>query len=304
MLSGSNVKKVTKIAKKAYKKIPKKKLVKKATSYGISQFIGGPYLTVLNIAYKKSKNKVLTYAGSYAYESFLRSKFARERLNSLPMSIVSMVLRTILNFLIFSRLVTGYRLIDFFISIVITVFITLLAPLFYKSVEVHKEGFMEYTNNFIDNFMGPDGWEYVENFKNRSIMTIGIGLILLLQFVEVNSRFLQEFILHSLITGFISDRIQKYIDDPETRVYMDARYIGMTWIDPPEEHILGPHNDVKMKYKRINYCHTDNRVIIGMKPLRAEVVPHDKLKDYIMVEIEEPKRKSKLVEFINDYSTK
>ena len=281
----SNLKKVKNIAQKAYKKVPKKKLVNKAATYGLKQVIGGPYLDIFNIFYKKSKKKVFSYAGSYAYTSLLRSKFARDKINALPMSIVATVVRTIVNFLIFSRLITGIKLFDFLLSMIVTIVITLMAPFFYTSIKAHEDMFLLHTNNFIDRFMGPGGWEYVETLKNRILLLIGIFLLIILQFVKINSRYLQEIIVHALITGFITDIIQRWIDIiPRVR----QLHFGMTRIES-EEHQLTFANYANQDCKRVNRCHTDNLIVIGgPKTSRATLVPYDKLKEYIMIDMDLP----------------
>lgn len=291
---------VGKYAKKAYKKVPKKKLFKKATSYSLKQLVGGPYLTALDFVYNKSKKKVISYAGSYAYDSLLRSKFAREKINTIPMTLVTIIVRSILNVLLFSKFVTGYKILDFTISVIITIIITLLSPFLYKSVEVHKDGFMSYTNSFMDRFMGQDGWEYIETVKNRSLLTIGLTIIMLLQFIEVNSRYLQEIIVHTLITGFISDQIQKYIETPKV-FWFDTGYIGMQYIDPPIINILGPHNKIEYKYKPIHMCHTKNIQIMGMKPLKAKIIPRNNLRYHNITEEKFPTIRIKKYEIIPDY---
>jgi hypothetical protein len=274
----SNLKAVGKLAKNAYKKVPKKEIVNKAAVFGAKQIIGGTYLDVIGFFFKKTKKKAISYAGSYAYDSFLRSKFARDRLNSLPMALVAMIIRTILNFLILSRLVTGMKLLDFTISMIITIIITLSAPFFYLSVKAHEDAFLSYTNNFMDRFMGPGGWEYVEDVKNRIFLSLGFILLILLQFVEVNSKYLQEIIIHTLITGFISDQIQRRINSIPR---VTQCHYGM-FNTESDMHILGPENYISQLYRTANICHTENRLIIGgKKPQRAIIVPHDKLNDYI-----------------------
>ena len=308
----SNLKKVTKIARKAYKKVPKKKLVNKAATYGVKQVIGGPYLDIIGILYKKTKKKAVSYAGSYAYDSFLRSKFARDKINSLPISLVALTVRIIANFLIFSRMITGIRLLDFGLSMIVTIVITLLAPFFYTSIKAHEETFLLHTNRFIDRFMGPGGWEYVEDAKNRLLFFVGVVLLIILQFIKIDSRYLQEMILHALITGFISDKIQRWIDEVST---VRRLYYGMTNTQV-DAYVLTPKNYVNTRYKRVNVCHTDNRVIIGgHKPQRAVVVSIDLLKEYTTVdrdpkliideENEEKQKKQELtcVDIVDDYNS-
>jgi len=268
-------KKIKKYAGKAIKKVPKKKLINKAATYGVKQLIGGPYLDIFTLFYKNTKKKALSYAGSYAYDSFFRSKFARQKINTIPMSIIALIVRTISNFLLFSRLRTGIHWLDFLISMIITIIITLFSPFFYTSVKAHEEAFLNYTNIFVDNFLGPDGWEYVENIKNRIVLTLGIILLIILQFVEVNSRYLQELIIHTLITGYVPDQILKWIESqPNNRVF----YIGMEYVETEYQYILPA-----VIPKKVKRCHTKNRVFRDLRPLRAKIIPHDKLNESISI---------------------
>ena len=290
-----------KVAINAYKKVPKKTLVKKAATLGLKQVLGGPFLDIFGFLYKKSKKKVISYAGSYAYESFFRSEFARTKINAIPISIVSLIIRSILNFLIFSRLQTGIWWLDFPISAMVTIIITLFSPFFYKSIAVHESFFMHYTNIFIDRFLGPGGWEYVDNLKNGLLVLLGVVAIIILEFVKVESRELQQIIIHTLITGLITDQIQKYIE----RVNKPRRlYYGMTRIDHEDNvHVLGPHNMTQSIPRRANVCHTDNRFIINAKPLRAILIPHDHIRNVKINKSDQPdKRMSpKLLSLFEDY---
>ena len=264
-MSKPKLKKIKKYAGNAYEKVPKKKIINKAAVYGAKQVIGGPYLDLFSLLYKKTKKKALTYAGAYAYESFFRSKFAREKINGVPMSIIALVIRSIFNFLIFSRLRTGIYWLDFIMSMIVTVIVTLLAPVFYTSIKAHEDGFMRYTNIFVDNFLGPNGWDYVENFKNKMLFALGLVMVIILQFVTVDSRYLQELIIHTLITGFISDQVQQWID---SLAQIRICYIGMEMVNPQPQYIV----PAVFPLRYVKKCHTKNRVLRELKPLRATVV--------------------------------
>ena len=308
MLGGSNYKKVKKIAKKAYKKMPKKELVGKAATYGVKKIIGGPYLDIFNIFYKKSKKTAISYVGTYAYDSFLRSKFARDKINTLPMSIVSMIIRVVFNFLIFSRLVTGIKMLDFVLSMIVTTIITLMAPFFYTSIKAHDDFFLLHTNYVIDRFMGPGGWEYIEKIKNRLLLSIGILLIFILQFIKINSRFVQEFIVHALITGFVSDLIQRWIDVPKIR----QLHFGMTNVMAKNyQYQLSYVNDTI--WRKAHVCNTNNLKVIGAPDkTRAKIIPYDGLKDYAKKYFKKNKKNKKInknitkqlyINIIDEYET-
>lgn len=244
---------------KTYKKVPKKKVAAQIATYGIKQLIGGPYFDIANLFWSKSKGKVIKYAGSYAYESFLRSKYAREQINTIPIALVSLTVRSILNFLILSKLKTRIYWLDFLISIIVTIAITLLSPMFYISIKCHEQIFISYTNDFVDNFLGPNGWEYINNFKNKIVFSSCSCMILVLQFVEVSSRLLQEIIIHTLITGYISDSIQNYINATPRKLYYAIENF------PDESRYVIPATYHIGQAKK---CNTKNIIFRSLKPIK------------------------------------
>ncbi len=257
-------KKVKKYAKTAYQKVPKQKLATKAVTYGAKQLVGGTYFDLASLIWAKSQKKVLKYVGKYAYTELLKSKLARNQLNVIPISMASLILRSIINFLIFSRLKLGIYWLDFVISMMVTIMITLLSPVFYISIQSHEEIFMSYTNNFVDNFMGPQGWEYIENIKNRILFIGGFLLLITLQLIDINSRMLQEFIIHTLITGFVSDRIFQYLNKPPYRLYYAIEHIPVTY-----QYISTPDYVQRVPKER---AHTKNLVFRYMRGQRAILV--------------------------------
>ena len=296
----SGLKKFKNIAKKTYEQIPKKKIIGKAGTYVAKKIIGGPYLEIGNVFYKKAKKKAMEYAGKYAYEKLVRSEYARKNVNAIPMTIISLIIRIVFNFLLISRTKTGTWWLDFIFSIIITIIITLLSPFFYTSIKAHRDGFMYYTNIFLNGLLEPGDPEYIERLKNRVLIITGIILIIILQFVEINSMYVQVLVVHSLITGIISNMLQQWINSMRNRII----YIGMTY-NYDESHQLGFDNYITIPYKKINYCHTKNRILLGLKPQRAKIISNDKLKDYIMIELGiEFTKNPRLLTIIDDYSTK
>lgn len=206
------MKKLKKYSTKLYKKIPKKKVAVKAVSMG-ADFIGvTPYVKVAKYIVKRNKKKALSYAGSYAYDKVLRSLYIRDKINTLPMLVLTMIIRNIFAALLISNLQTGIYYLNFAISIILTSLITLLSPFFYKSIKAHEELFLQLTNNFMDRFMKPDGWEFIELSKNIVMGILGALFFILLFFMEITSSYIQEMIIHTMISNIISENMQKYLD--------------------------------------------------------------------------------------------
>ena len=254
-------------AKKVYKKAPKKKLIKKATTFGLKQVLGGPAFDLISGIYKNNRAKVGKFVGSYAYDNFFRSEFARNKLNSIPIAIISMLVRVLINNLLISNLKTDYIKLNFFLSIVVTVFVTLLSPWIYRSVEVHKEGFFSITDRFISGLLGDSPLEYLEQIKNKILFSLGVLIMIVLNFVEINSRYVQEIIFHSLITGILSNLIENYV---LTNKVSKCHY-GMTRLEPVTPLYITPYNLVRSKFKMVRVCNTKN-IEIMTKPLKANIV--------------------------------
>ena len=66
----------------------------------------------------------------YALRQFVKSEYLQENSVILPLTILTFATRSIFNFLITSRLKTEYYVLDMFVSIITTIFFTLLSPFF------------------------------------------------------------------------------------------------------------------------------------------------------------------------------
>ena len=225
-MSKKIIKGIKKLAQKTYKKFPKKnKIIGKASSIAAEQIIGGPYINVLKGTYKSVKKKAISHGGYYAYKKFLRSEFTKNHLNSVPIAILSLIMRTLVGALIISHTKVGLWWIDFTISIALTIIITLLSPFFFISIKAHESFFMDYTNLFIENLISSERGSYLENMKNVVLIGLCLLTIIILQFVEVNSGYLQIILIHTLTTGIVVDILER-------RMYSKIRiYYGMTRIN-------------------------------------------------------------------------
>ena len=269
-----NAKNIRRKVVNAYKKVPKKKLLKQtaatAADYTIRQLIPGPIIDLMGFVFNKSKTKALRYAGNIAYDKFFKSKYAREKINVIPMALLSMLIRTVLNAMILVRIKTGINYIDFIISVIITIIITLLSPLFYGLIRPYEDTFMILTNKFVDNFM-EGGMEYLESIKNKILIITGLSLIVVLRLISVDSYYLQELIIHTLISGFVSDQIQRYLN---SKSVIKICYIGMEFIETPiPRHIIHIHPEPSLAYKR----NTKNIIVKCLRPQKAEIIKIIKL---------------------------
>ena len=67
----------------------------------------------------------------------------------------------------------------------------------------------DFTKHIIDSFW-KDGWIFYEYWKVRILGTLGTFTILLLFFIDINSKMIQNFILHTMISSSIVDFIYNY----------------------------------------------------------------------------------------------
>lgn len=149
-------------------------------------------------------------AKKYALKKFVKSDYLKETSTVLPLTLLTFLTRAIFNFLVTSRLQTNYYLINFTISIIVTIIFTLLSPFFYNLFTYSIENEVnDFTKHIIDSFW-KDGWVFYEYWKVRILGTLGTFTILLLFFIEINSIMIQNFILHAMISSAIVDLIYNY----------------------------------------------------------------------------------------------
>lgn len=169
---------------------------------GISWFTNNVYDKVFSLNDKLTKK-----AKNYALKKFVASDYLRDVSAVLPLTLITILTKFVFNFLITSRLTTNNYFIDFGTSIIVNVSFTLLSPFFYNLITyiLHNE-VNEFVKNVIDN-LHTTGWVYFEYWKTRILGISGISIIIILFFVEINSRWIQEFIFHTMICSIIVDNI-------------------------------------------------------------------------------------------------
>tara|TARA_R110002153_G_scaffold272745_1_gene441937 strand:- start:930 stop:1619 length:690 start_codon:yes stop_codon:yes gene_type:complete len=148
-------------------------------------------------------------AKKYALKKFVKSDYLKDTTTILPLTILTIFTRGIFNFLITSRLKTDLYFIDLPISVGITVFLTLSSPFLYNLFEKSFKTESDDLSTYVINSFYKDGWVFLEYWKTRILGTSGIVIILTLFFVEINSRMIQEFIFHTLISSSLVDYINR-----------------------------------------------------------------------------------------------
>lgn len=190
---------------------------------------------------KKIGNKIYKYTNNtdgiienvkyFALKKFVKSEYLRDTSTIIPLTIISILTINILNFLLFYRLKTDIYLLDTLLSLIITVILTLFSPysynVFLQILKAKTDIFCEY---IIKN-LWKEGWNFYEYWKVRILISISIFLLIFLQFVEVTSFMLQEFIIHSLLSAVIVDSINNYVINIKEQEQIVKKYANIKIVD-------------------------------------------------------------------------
>jgi hypothetical protein len=169
-------------------------------------------LNYYNIYYNKSIEKIK----NYALKKIIKSEHLRETTSIIPLTLAMICTRGIFNFLITSRLKTGIYLLDFIFSLFVTVAFALSSPFIYNFYSHILENETKiFSTHVIDSFWN-EGWDYFEYWKIRILGSLGVFLIFLFFFIEINSLIIQEFIFHSMISSLIIEYINYKMNEEKT----------------------------------------------------------------------------------------
>ena len=172
-------------------------------------------------------DKLMKKAKKYAIKKFVKSDYLKETTSILPLTLMTIVTRSIFNFLITSRMKTEVYLIDFTFSLFVTVFFSLYSPYLYNLFNKNfKEDVDDFSKFVIDSFWN-EGWIFFEYWKVRILGTLGLFIIFILFFIEINSKMIQEFIIHTMVSSAIVDYLTNlYLTNDEPKVkFLDKKEI-------------------------------------------------------------------------------
>lgn len=165
--------------------------------------------------YDKLYNKAQKTLTNKALKKFVKSDYLRDTTSILPLTLLTIFIRGIFNFLITSRLKTNYFIFDFPFSVFITVSLTLLSPFLYEHIaKSYDKEIKDFSKNVIDSYY-TQGWIFIEVWKSRILGSIGVAIISILFFVEVNSFMIQEFIFHTMVSSILVDYLTSELVEKE-----------------------------------------------------------------------------------------
>lgn len=162
--------------------------------------------------YDKTTNKVKSTLTDIALDKFVKSEYLRDTTTILPLTLLSIVTRATFNFLIVSRIQTKIYLLDFIISIIVTIVLAFLSPHIYNIISRTYDAEIKNFSALVIDSYWLEGWSFIERWKTIILGSSGIFIILILFLIEVNSPMIQEFIFHTMISSAIVDYLTKLKD--------------------------------------------------------------------------------------------
>jgi hypothetical protein len=232
----------------------------------------------------KRKDEFVAQLGLTILEKMARSPQARAHISTIPISILATFLKNILHFLIFFRLVTGNSIVDFFISIFLSIFTALLSPLFLVAIKDVEPHLVKFTNHFMDRAMmkNNQGVEYLLTVRNRGVLATSTLTILFLLYVDVDSHYLIRSIIEYLICFWVVDQVVQVRDSfylPVEVVVRSEFHASPTQLQITKYDYFKPPKRV---LRASAYLHTHAlipSVSYPKRAIRVNIKPANKFKD-------------------------
>lgn len=171
--------------------------------------------------------KIKTGLLNIAIERFIKSDYLTETVTILPLTLITILVRAIFNFLITSRIYTSYFILNFIMNLIVTVSLSLCSPIIYIGFHrTYEEELKEFSKIVLDS-VWLEGWIFIDQWKNRIFGSLGIMTVIVLFFIEVNSRMIQEAIIHTIISSMIIDYLtNRSVSDTKVKIYSSPTKIS------------------------------------------------------------------------------
>lgn len=196
----------------------------------------------LNLAIRKKQLK------KYALKTALKSDYARRTYDVLPTLLISYVMRTVVDCLIFYRLYTTYTLLNLLLSIIVSVAVTITSPFFYDVVWQYKDHIQKFTDHIVDHMT----WNYYFTWRNRIVLLLVITTIFILymDWIVITNWWVIECIIHTLVCGFI---LGKYDEVKDIIMKPTSVYFQVYDLKKEAREALRFINPVHMPIRQIRY---------------------------------------------------
>lgn len=188
---------------------------------------------------------------NYAINSALTSDYARRTYDFIPTWILSYILRTFIDFVLFYRFYTRYYFVNMFMAVIVSVAVTIASPFFYDIVWQYKDHIQKFTDHVVRNM----SWNYYFKWKNRIVLTSAcvIIAILYMDWIVVTNWWIIECIIHTLVCGFILgkyDEVKEYVSKPKQLEYTVANEGAPQFI----QIVHLPLRQVRVASANLNEC--------------------------------------------------
>uniref|UniRef100_A0A6C0BNA3 Uncharacterized protein n=1 Tax=viral metagenome TaxID=1070528 RepID=A0A6C0BNA3_9ZZZZ len=203
--------------------------------------------------YDEARETAISRVSSYALTKFGKSKYARRSFNTIPTSLIAAFFKAVVNFLLLYRLATGYRWVDFFVSLAVTVFTALISPVFYVMVQEREEDLMKFSNHFADQ-VALYGLDYLRMWQGRTVFACGMMAMLFVTVFEVNSDYIRHWIFESLLALWVVDRVNQWRDS----LFLPAPVkVEMEFMPAPHVFQLTKYDLVKIPLRYVKKVTSD-----------------------------------------------
>lgn len=227
------------------------------------------YFGQLKRYFEEKKNQGAATLGTMALEKFGKSKYARQQLSTVPTSIMAGALKSVFNFLILYRLATSIPILDFFISVLVTVVLAAISPVFYVIAKEREADIMAFSNHFADHLFYY-GFDYLRMWRGRTVAAMGLSAILFLLCFEVNSTYLIQVVIEMLVAFWVVDQVNNFRDSIFKPLPIKVSFDFIAAARPQQ---LTKHDFIKVPLKKAVRAETLPNVIDHyMQPKRATLL--------------------------------
>jgi hypothetical protein len=142
--------------------------------------------------------------GDQMIRTFIKSKFAKSKINTFVIMLCTIILRNMLTIIFCLAITTQNYYLDFFLHAFISILCLFSSTFIYDGLMGKKDKFYEITRFYINSFTP----KRYRRWKRNIILPIALGTIIYTYIHEITSADIRYIILQSLLIYFIMDLIE------------------------------------------------------------------------------------------------
>lgn len=210
------------------------------------------------------KEELLSYVGRYAIDKFGKSDFAKENLNIFAMSVISSIIKSIVSFLLLYRLQTNYLIINFILSMFVTMVCAFVSPVFFLFVKLHEKDLVKLSNHILDRATQHDGVLFLLHIRNMTVIAVSLFVIIFCLLVEVTSAYIIHTVIEFLVGFWVVDKVNLFREGLFTPVKSNHKLTN--------EPVVIPFQLTKYDFVKIIITPKKARVAFTRQPTRAKLI--------------------------------